>query len=207
MRSLLITGVLFATLAAQTPMPRNIAVSRSFGNPGQVGLFIAASDGSDERPLLDSKDSDYDPVWAPDGSSIVFTSDRAGSADLFRVRPDGTSLERLTTDPAYDDQAAFSPDGKQLVFVSTRGGGTARLWTMDLATRRVEALTSEKGGDFRPSWSPDGKWIAFSFQPRSQCAIYSRALGAPSIGRYLYHSPGWIRDQKNCGERWLLRKP
>jgi len=57
MRSLLITGALFAALAAQTPMPRNIAVSRSFGNPGQVGLFIAASDGSDERPLLDSKDS------------------------------------------------------------------------------------------------------------------------------------------------------
>ena len=162
MRSLLITGALFAALTAQTPMPRNIAVSRSFGNPGQVGLFIAACDGSDERPLLDSKDSDYDPVWAPDGSSIVFTSDRAGSADLFRVRPDGTGLERLTTDPAYDDQAAFSPDGKQLVFVSTRGDGTARLWTMDLATRRVEALTSEKGGDFRPSWSPDGKWIAFS---------------------------------------------
>ena len=48
MRSLLITGALFAALAAQTPMPRNIAVSRSFGNPGQVGLFIASSDGSDE---------------------------------------------------------------------------------------------------------------------------------------------------------------
>jgi len=96
MRSLLITGVLFATLASQTPTPRDIVVSRTFGNPGQVGLFIAASDGSDERPLLDSKDSDYDPVWAPDGSSIVFTSDRAGSSDLFRVKPDGTSLERLT---------------------------------------------------------------------------------------------------------------
>jgi len=127
-----------------------------------VGLFIAASDGSGEHPLLDSKDSDYDPVWAPDGSSIVFTSDRAGSADLFRVRPDGTHLERLTTDPAYDDQAAFSPDGKQLVFVSTRGGGTATLWTMDLATRRATALTSATVGDFRPSWSADGKWIAFS---------------------------------------------
>ena len=162
MRPILITCFLAATLAAQTPPPRKIALTRVFANPGQVGIFIAGFDGSDEHPLLSSKDSDYDPVWAPDGSSIVFTSDRTGSADLFRVKPDGTGLERLTNDPAYDDQAAFAPDGKKLVFVSTRGGGTATLWTMDIATRQVKRVSSGKGGDFRPSWSADGKWIAFS---------------------------------------------
>ena len=162
MRSVLIIGVLIATLTAQTLAPRKITAARVFAKRGQVGVFIASSNGSDEHRLLDSNDSDYDPVWAPDGASVVFTSDRAGSADLFRVGPDGSGLERLTTDPAYDDQAAFSPDGKQLVFVSTRGGGTATLWTMDLVTRYVKALTSGKGGDFRPSWSPNGKWIAFS---------------------------------------------
>ena len=162
MRSILSAVVLVTTLTAQTSAPRKLAATRVFGSPGQVGLFIAMSDGSDEHRLLESKDSDYDPVWAPDGSTIVFTSDRAGSADLYRVRPDGSGLEQLTNDPAYDDQAAFSPDGKRLVFASTRGGGTARLWTMDLATRDVKALTAGKGGDFRPSWSPDGKWIAFS---------------------------------------------
>ena len=162
MRLLLIAAALLTTLAAETPTPRRIAVARSFGNAGQVGLFVAASDGSDEHPLLSSPDTDYDPVWAPDGSSIVFTSDRAGSADLYRVKPDGSGLERLTTDPAYDDQAAFSRDAKQLVFVSTRRGGKPFLWIMDLSTRSAKALTSGPGGDFRPSWSPDGKWIAFS---------------------------------------------
>src|SRR3954453_7580627 len=131
MRPLLIGVAILATLGAQPPSPRKIAAVRVFGNAGQVGLFIAASDGSDERPLLSSPDTDYDPVWAPDGSSLVFTSDRAGSADLYRVKPDGSGLERLTTDPAYDDQAAFSPDGKRLVFVSTRSGGSSVLWTMD----------------------------------------------------------------------------
>jgi Tol biopolymer transport system component len=162
MRPLLIAAALVATLAAETPAPRKIAVSRTFGNAGQVGLFVAASDGSDERPLLSSSDTNYDPVWAPDGLSIVFTSERDGSADLYRVKPDGSGLERLTTDRAYDDQAAFSPDAKRLVFVSTRGSGRPSLWILDVSTRSAKALTSGPGGDFRPSWSRDGKWIAFS---------------------------------------------
>src|SRR5712692_8665987 len=147
---------------AQAPQPQKVVFSRVFPQPGQIGLFIAAADGSNEHPLVTPADIDYDPVWSPDGRSIVFTSDHEGSADLYRVKPDGTGLERLTDSPAYDDQAAFSPDGKQLVFVTTRNGGTSDIWTMDLQTRRAKALTSGPGGDFRPSWSPDGTWIAFS---------------------------------------------
>jgi Tol biopolymer transport system component len=125
-------------------------------------LFIAAADGSNAHPLLAESNADYDAVWAPDGGSIVFTSERNGSADLYRVKPDGSGLTRLTTDPAYDDQAAFSPDGKQLVFVSTRGNGLANLWVLEIATKHARQLTAVAGGNFRPSWSADGKWIAFS---------------------------------------------
>src|SRR5499427_2056479 len=157
----------FAAGAASGPQsaasgPQNIVFARVFPQPGQIGLYVAAADGTDEHPLLAVRDTDYDPVWSPDGASIVFTSERDGSADLYRVKADGSQIERLTDSPAYDDQAAFSPDGRQLVFVTTRNGGTADLWTMDLQTRRAKALTSGPGGDFRPSWSPDGRWIAFS---------------------------------------------
>jgi TolB protein len=162
MRIVALAAVVLVSLAAGPSDPQKIVFARVWPNAGQIGLFIADADGSSERPLLGLGQIDYDPVWAPDGTSIVFTSDRNGSADLYRVQPDGTGLERLTDSPAYDDQAAFSPDGKQLVFVTTRSGGTADLWTLDLQTKRAKALTSGPGGDFRPAWSPDGKWIAFS---------------------------------------------
>jgi TolB protein len=150
------------SLAAGAPDPQKIVFARVWPNAGQVGLFIADADGTNERPLVGLGEIDYDPVWSPDGRTIVFTSDRLGSADLFRVNPDGTGVERLTDNQAYDDQAAFSPDGRQLVFVTTRNGGTADLWTLDLQTKKAKALTSGPGGDFRPAWSSDGKWIAFS---------------------------------------------
>jgi Tol biopolymer transport system component len=132
MRPLIIALAASCLLSAETPLPQHITFARVNPQPGQLNLFIAAADGSDEHPLLASADTDYDAVWSPDGASVVFTSERNGSADLFRVRTDGSGLTRLTSDPAYDDQAGFSPDSKQLVFVSSRGGGRANLWTMDL---------------------------------------------------------------------------
>jgi Tol biopolymer transport system component len=129
--------------------------------PSESTLFIAKTDGSDERPLLPNSGFDYNASFSADGKWIVFTSERGGSADIYRVRPDGSGLERLTDDPAYDDQAALSPDGKQLAFVSSRGTGFADIWVLDLQTKKVRNLTHSPAS-FRPSWSRDGKWIAFS---------------------------------------------
>jgi len=182
----------FAGLAlAQTPQPEKILVTRVFPQPGQIGLYMAAADGSNEHPLVTPADIDYDPAWSPDGASIVFTSERNGSADLYRVKSDGTGLERLTDSPAYDDQAAFSPDGKHLVFVSTRAGGTADLWMMDLQTRTAKALTSGPGGDFRPSWSPDGQWIAFSSDRTSKLPFaHGRWEHLQLVDLYILHPDG-----------------
>ncbi len=191
MQKLAIVLLAASAVSAGPNTPQKIVFARVFPNAGQVGVFIARADGSDEHPLLTGSNIDYDPVWSPDGSSIVFTSDREGSADLFRVKPDGSALERLTDSPAYDDQAAFSPDGKQLVFVSTRGDGTADLWTMDLASRRAKALTSGAGGDFRPSWSPDGQWIAFSSDRAGTIGFaHGRWEGLQLVDLYVIHPDG-----------------
>jgi Tol biopolymer transport system component len=182
--------------------------------PTQASLFISNADGSGERVLVQGS-LDYNPSWSPKGDWIVFTSERAGSADLFRIHPDGLGLEQLTNDPAFDDQGAFSPDEKRVVFVSTRAGGRANLWILNIATSKVTRLTTGNGGDFRPSWSPDGKWIAFSsdrdsnFPPakgrweRLQLAdIYVVRPDGSGLRRISEHggfcgSPKWTRKSKD----------
>ena len=77
---------------AQAPQPQKVVFSRVFPQPGQIGLFLANVDGTNERRLVTPADIDYDAAWAPDGASIVFTSERNGSADLYRVKPDGTGF-------------------------------------------------------------------------------------------------------------------
>ncbi len=132
------------------------------GGPTKADLFLADSDGRNERPLLSTSAVDYNPSFSADGNWIIFTSDRNGSADIYRVHTDGKGLQRLTDSPSFDDQGALSPDGRTLAFVSTRDGGRPNIWLLELGTHRTRELTRSAGGNFRPSWSPDGSWIAFT---------------------------------------------
>lgn len=210
---------LLAALALLALLPASqheqIVFARVFPQPGQIGLYVSNADGTNEHPLVTPADMDYDATWSADGASIVFTSERNGSADLYRVKPDGSALERLTDSPAYDDQAALSPDGKHVVFVSTRADGTADLFTLDIATKVTKALTKGPGGDFRPSWSPDGKWIAFSSDRTSNlpsahgrwerlqlAELYIIHPDGSALTRLTPHgnfcgSPKWMADSKH----------
>src|SRR5260370_16571162 len=97
-RILLATSLLSAAIPALCAKER-ILLHRI--GPSQSTLFIAKTDGSDERPLLPSSGFDYNASFSADGKWIIFTSERAGSADLYPLPPDRSSLDPLTLDPAH----------------------------------------------------------------------------------------------------------
>jgi TolB protein len=189
-RALLATLLVSATTAVLCAKER-ILLHRI--GPPQSTLFVAKTDGSEERPLLPNSGFDYNASFSADGKWIIFTSERAGSADIYRVHPDGAGLERLTDDPAYDDQAVLSPNGKQLAFVSSRGTGSADIWVLDIQTKEARNLTHAPGS-FRPSWSPDGKWIAFSSDRNTPV----RRLDAERFAQ-VHHATG-IRNTSRLAE-------
>src|SRR5262249_2187902 len=114
---------------------------------------------------------DLNPVWAPSGRAIFFTSDRGGGLNVWRVpvRPDGSpsgSPEQLTTGAGQDVELAVSPDGRRLAFAILKQN--ADLWKLPVspetgrsAGEPIEVLATTRE-DSRGAWSPDGRRIAFN---------------------------------------------
>ena len=71
---------------------------------------------SDLRRITFSEAIDTEPSFLPDGKSLLFTSDRGGSAQIYRVPVEGGSAERLTFDGTNNFSPRPSPDGKNFVF-------------------------------------------------------------------------------------------
>ena len=102
------------------------------------------------------------PDWSPDGSKIVFTSNRYGDWEIFVMNTDGTELTRLTFNPAADTEPAWSPDGSMITFASNRDD-SLDIYVMDADGKNVERLIESTTITNAPTWSPAGSKIAFQF--------------------------------------------
>lgn len=157
-------------------------------------IWIASSDGTRQRLLVEGIGWYWLPHWSPDGAWIVFTIDGrrgpgaaagllapdfgfgqppafgqppyvAPNVDVWRIRSDGTGApERLTEDPAEDRAGEYSPDGQHLLFDSTRAEGRTAIYVMDADSSNTVRAT-QFGDDWGGTWSPDGTRIAFNANP------------------------------------------
>ncbi len=134
---------------------------RLVSNLWRVPIFDdrAATWDDAEQLTFDQARVEYYNV-SPDGSQLLFNSDRNGNSDLWSMPVDGGELRQLTTDPADDFAPMLSPDGREVVFYSMRSGNRD-LWVMPASGGSARRLTQNPAWDGFPSWSPDGSQIAF----------------------------------------------
>jgi len=61
------------------------------------------ADGTNVRQLTDSPGIvDENPIWSPDGTQIVFQTNRDGNFEIYVMNADGSNARRLTDNPAGD---------------------------------------------------------------------------------------------------------
>lgn len=101
------------------------------------------------------------PSLSPDGSWVVFESDRHSFRDLYRLELESGALTRLTEDTNGAFEPSVSPDGRRIAFVSS-DTGDPEIYVMNADGSERERVTAFHLEDTAPRWSPDGRQLVFT---------------------------------------------
>lgn len=168
----------------------------------EPALFIVDLSSGVERRLASIPDA-ADVLWHPNGETIIFEAEEAGTLGYINVADGSIDYVRLSL--AYlTASLVLSPDGKQLAFTcwpaigEDAGVCTA---TVDSATSR---LVTQPGA--LPDWSPDGAHLTFAGE--SGIYIIPATGGEPQYVRPGRH-PAWQPAGFSIGDdatTWLEEK-
>lgn len=113
------------------------------------GLFLVGRDGGEITPLSLEPFSGFQPLWARDGTSILYRVNRDAGDQVFEVSLNG---DKRSVRPEILDAArmvrgmrVFAEDDE--IYLSFRG--------------QTERITAGNDKFFNPSFSPDGNWLLF----------------------------------------------
>ena len=96
-------------------------------------LWILNADGSDHRPLTSGNFTDASPRWSPDGSRLLYSSNRENSTQLYVRWMDSGVTTRLTNLTEAPVAPTWSPDGKSIAFSSLVASTPRKLATLPQA--------------------------------------------------------------------------
>jgi Tol biopolymer transport system component len=169
---------------------------------GQEDLFVVDLDGENLRRLTDDGHRDRTPRWSPDGSRIVFYSNRSGRYEIWTIRPDGSDLRRLTDERKHElHNPAWSPDGRRIAAATLTGNDdSGRLFVYDVDEDAVVQGRSELSLELKlgstpvvSSWSRDGRWLLISVSgSQNHTLVYDMDAGEVTKTLDVWGRPTWL---------------
>jgi TolB protein len=132
---------------------------------GKEQMFLADTDGSNERQLTRDAVDHEDPAWSPDGRSIAYVHIAGDKKSLHVMGVDGSNDRRLTPPTQSPIHPAWMPDGGSILYCTDDDldpprKNAAEIYRIDVATSKVTTVLSG-GVNTYPVPSPDGTRIAF----------------------------------------------
>ncbi len=121
---------------------------------------------TNEHVALSAQNSaDYNPSVSPDGTHVVYTSQRSLVDELYLLDLTTGEETYLMDDPSttFGAVAAWSPDGSTIAYTARRDGSSPRnLYLIDIATGTSRILVDAPSEDSTYLyWSPNGEWLTF----------------------------------------------
>jgi Tol biopolymer transport system component len=145
-------------------------------NPRTGDIFVLATDGSAEYPAVQYPNSRNTPVaWTPDGSHLLFLSDRTGPMSLWAVPMEGGKAHGTQKLVRTGINGVWGITRAGALYHTVVNSGTEVVTaSVDLRTGKLTSPpTPEFIEKFPARWSPDGKFLAHGVQEAAP-ATFSR---------------------------------
>ena len=131
----------------------------SMASAGNTDIYkIPSSGGGTPLRLTNTPGINIGGSFSPDGSRIVFESDRSGSQQIYVMNADGSQQQRISFFGGRAATPEWSPRGDQIAF--THIVGNLRIAVMTPAGANMHYLT-DNWQDEAPTWAPNGRIVQF----------------------------------------------
>lgn len=149
-----------------SPDGRRVAVTRTV----QGNTDVWPLDGTRITRFTFDASQDRWPFWSPDGSRIVFQSNRKGVNDLYWKLSSGAGNEEpLVELPQSKFVEDWSFDGRFLSYSSVDPQTAGDFWVLPLEGDRKPFVFLKTGFDEDSGqFSPDGRWVAYASNESSR---------------------------------------
>ena len=117
----------------------------------------------------------------PDGSHLIYASNRGGFPSIFMKSIDSNEEQPLFTLPFAAFSEAISADGRVVAFRIVGGNTQNDLYTVVVGGGKPVPFAASTFSEVDASFSPDGQWIAYASNESGRYEVYAaRYPGAQS---------------------------
>ena len=146
---------------------------------------------------------DVNPIWSPDGSRVLFSSDRNGPWDIYQKAADGLESTQPVFQSAGQDKALndVAPDGRYAIYDTANSDAIRQLWALPLfGNRKPFPFVQVSFGAGSAQFSPNGRYVAYESNETGRDEIYVQTF-PQHTGRWEISisggaEPMWRRDGK-----------
>jgi len=185
-----------------SPDGKRLAVSRLDLQAGSADIWLIDLARNTPSRFTFDPANESAPVWSPDGSRIVFASNRDGVANMYQRLSNGTGNDEVllkSTDPTGPHD--WSPDGRFILFGVLSPKTNVDLWLLPLfGDQKPAPFIQTEFTETQGRFSPDGRWVAYASNESGAYQVYVQSFPT-SGGKWQVSTgggaqPQWRRDGK-----------